>query len=623
MNSCSDSENSDICSYTYSPEILTENESEKSYDSGSNESRTISDRRCITSFNRKRRRCSRSTSGERRRTNSSSSDNTNDRNSCFKRKKEEKENRRSTRSTDEEENRYRFGNKEGFDSSREFRPHFSTVCPSINLDQGISSSCEYDIRDFDISLLDGETIRSEKISSYFDGIHDVCPEANFNPKERMRYMKIFFMFFLNIIFFFNRQVFNEEFSKRYLNQRVVHDVYGCKYEFGDIQLDYEQIRRKFSGSILIISHHGNHIHIIHDCSYSNNSCRCSFYNYIGRQIDRRYARRIVPSWQFTLEHWINLSIYLQKDSRQYLYYNIAGRTWLPSSEIRSIRFFEDIQKTEDGMVEGSQLSVDLFNSFTIGSEPPNGNEAITFSNESDISNTRSKKRGKGDKVILFLKKHPTAPINHILNTSIWLSSEFKFWNIDSTLIKNCIKIINNDINNLTLKELYMYLKTIEPQNLIFNAPIGHLYDYYYSITESVEILEDLLKYQFYNNEEQIIIFLRDLYNVIDKIIPKKNTLFILSPPNAGKNFFFDTFIHYCLNFGQVGNFNRYCAFPLMECVNKRIILWNEPMLEPSATETLKMLFGGDTVSAKVKYSNDAVVMRTPVIVLSNNDVFPK
>ncbi|KAL5282366.1 hypothetical protein ACFFRR_005503 [Megaselia abdita] len=99
-------------------------------------------------------------------------------------------------------------------------------------------------------------------------------------------------------------------------------------------------------------------------------------------------------------------------------------------------------------------------------------------------------------------------------------------------------------------------------------------------------------------------------------------MFILSPPNAGKILFFDTFIHYCMNFGQIGNFNRYCSFPLMECVTRRIILWNEPVLESSATETLNMLFGGDTVSVKVKYLSDAVIQRTPVIVLSNNDVFP-
>lgn len=194
MNSCSDSENSDICSYTYSPEILTENESEKVTirEAMNREPLVIDDVSPVLTENEEDVV---DQLLEKEEEQIHHLPTTQMIEIAVLKEKEEKKNRRSTRSTDEEEeNRYRFGNKEGFDSSREFRPHFSTVCPSINLDQGISSSCEYDIRDFDISLLDGETIRSEKISPYFDGIHDVCPEANFNPKERIRYMKIFLCF---------------------------------------------------------------------------------------------------------------------------------------------------------------------------------------------------------------------------------------------------------------------------------------------------------------------------------------------------------------------------------------------------------------------------------------------
>lgn len=100
-------------------------------------------------------------------------------------------------------------------------------------------------------------------------------------------------------------------------------------------------------------------------------------------------------------------------------------------------------------------------------------------------------------------------------------------------------------------------------------------------------------------------------------------MFVLSEPNGGKNWFFDAVIHFFLNFGEIGNFNRHSSFPLQEAVNKRILLWNEPNAEPAAMDTLKMLLGGDTFIAKVKYENDAVVTRTPVIVLSNNDIFPK
>lgn len=48
-------------------------------------------------------------------------------------------------------------------------------------------------------------------------------------------------------------------------------------------------------------------------------------------------------------------------------------------------------------------------------------------------------------------------------------------------------------------------------------------------------------------------------------------------------------------------------------------MWNEP----SSFETLKILFGGDTLNVKIKYLDDAIVSRTPVIVLSNSDCFSK
>lgn len=593
-----ESDTSSECSYLYSPDENGTSSTEESSDSGT---RSISSDRNVRK--RRRRLSSESCAGYFKRfrgvdaeyTSSDGSD---------KEGKEEAESRGKSNFAEKGENRCGLRDERSEFDGGELHSIIDALDDSIAVDQGLSFTGEFDIRDFDLSFLDRETVRSETYSTFIDGVSTICSETTHSAKERVK------------------QVFLKEFGDHPLKQRVVHDVYGTKYEYRDFHLDYEQICRKFTGTILIISYHGSHIHIIHDCNYSNNSCRCSFNSCIEQLVNRRFARRVIPNWKFTIQHWINLSIYLQKTVRQYVYYNIAGRTWLPSSEARCVRFFEDLQETENGLVEGSDIPVDFSDSIADGSSVRDSNEFTSICDKTDQQDSKCEKRGKGDKIIDFLKDHPTAPTGHIFNTSLWLSSDFKFYDTSSFLVKGCLKIMNNFINNMSFKDIYMYLKTIEPQNLIFNAPEGNIHNYYYNINESLEILEDLLNYQFFNDSEQITNFLNILYNVIDKHIPKKNTIFILSPPNAGKNFFFDAFIHFCLNFGQVGNFNRYCSFPLMECVGKRIILWNEPVLEASATETLKMLFGGDTVAAKVKYQADAVVKRTPVIVLSNNDVFP-
>lgn len=109
-----------------------------------------------------------------------------------------------------------------------------------------------------------------------------------------------------------------------------------------------------------------------------------------------------------------------------------------------------------------------------------------------------------------------------------------------------------------------------------------------------------------------------------KKILKKNALFILSSPNAGKNLFFDPIIHWYSNYySQIANFNKHQQFLLLDAVNRRIYVWNESACESSSFETLKLLFGGDSQKVKVKYEGDAVVDRTPIIILSNSDVFPK
>lgn len=90
-----------------------------------------------------------------------------------------------------------------------------------------------------------------------------------------------------------------------------------------------------------------------------------------------------------------------------------------------------------------------------------------------------------------------------------------------------------------------------------------------------------------------------------------------------KTFFFDAVISFYINRGTIHNFNRYSNFPLQDAVGRRVLLWNEPNCESSAFETIKKIFGGDVDNVAVKYSPDMTVTRTPVIVLSNNETFPR
>lgn len=141
-------------------------------------------------------------------------------------------------------------------------------------------------------------------------------------------------------------------------------------------------------------------------------------------------------------------------------------------------------------------------------------------------------------------------------------------------------------------------------------------DCYYEREESKDILLNLLRYQFDDDYELCIDFVRNLFNVCERKIPKLNTFLIYSPPSAGKNFFIDAVMDYYWNRGQLGNPNRFNQFAFMEATNKRIILWNEPNYESSSTDQLKMILGGDANTVRVKNKMDSAVYRTNVSITS-------
>lgn len=169
---------------------------------------------------------------------------------------------------------------------------------------------------------------------------------------------------------------------------------------------------------------------------------------------------------------------------------------------------------------------------------------------------------------------------------------------------------------MSLHEIILKLKKADK---VYFACIPNFDEHYFTSRESFEIIKELLSFQC----SDVYQFVKDLYNWLERKTNKKNCFSIVSPPNAGKNYFFDAVIHLMCNNGQIANFNKHISFPLMDCVNRRILVWNEPHCETSAYEDIKLLFGGDSMKVRVKYKDDACVERTPVLLLANYELFPK
>jgi len=175
------------------------------------------------------------------------------------------------------------------------------------------------------------------------------------------------------------------------------------------------------------------------------------------------------------------------------------------------------------------------------------------------------------------------------------------------------------LNRWTLKDFDSYYSDpkVKPY---FNAYNRIQSDVYYDVDTSVDIASKLLLYQFNNNSEHVHNFLNDLLNIIDKRIPKLNTLAIHAEPNAGKNFFFDAVAAFFINYGCIGTANKTNQFAFQEAAGKRLVLWNEPNYEAVHIEKLKELLAGDTTRVHVKYQGDAPIQGPPIIMLTNDNL---
>lgn len=409
------------------------------------------------------------------------------------------------------------------------------------------------------------------------------------------------------------------FRKSHPRRKILHDIL-----FDNVSptrsRDISSVCRRsnYKGAVIIVAAHRDHYHLIHDCAYTGSTCRCTAFQTIRR--GRRLSRRSIWSWEFSIRHWVNITVYFQQQEREIIHAQIAGRNWHDCCQAGDISAEFNCRDGQVAMVEGGSNEINICNFVDCRSEAHDGTETPKSSCPRYSRHPGSRQDRKSDRLYKWLLKFSTAPLNKVFSTHEFINSEYKFMNTSSREVKRVMDLIQFKYTNSSMEELIELYESCE--KVYFQAPIN-FEEYYYDTAKSIEIMENILFFQNNNNFNISVKFLRDVHAICEKKIPKKNALFILSPPNAGKNLFFDAIIHWYSNYGQIANFNKHQQFPLMDAINRRICVWNEPACESSSFETLKLLFGGDSQKVKVKYEGDAVVDRTPIIILSNIDCFPK
>lgn len=387
------------------------------------------------------------------------------------------------------------------------------------------------------------------------------------------------------------------------------------WDMGTLEARYEIIPVPTSG----------HFHVLHACEWYNSGCK-----HLGRTLDiNKRLRKVRHIDTITEQHIKHICVYLQSDGRWLTDYT--------SSSGCRFRFVFRSQCLQESKVSnreaGKQMEI-LFGEVE-GSDV--GSLKRSSSTEHDNRNNKRKNTrasGSGDfttkEIVDFMMNNVSFPIDHVLQTKNWLESKFKYLIPSDKMVKRAIYLVQFQTIHFSFNDFTNHYLA-DDVNLIFGASSSLTYnDYYLDISSSIKVIEHLLDYQLntmsiyseFTPDEKKRMFIQNLYDVLEKKLPKKNSFMIVSAPSAGKNFFFDAILSYYWNTGLILNFNRYSQFPLMEAVDRRVNFWNEPNFEPNALDTIKMLLGGDPTKANVKHEKERMLMRTPVLIASNKQVFP-
>lgn len=235
----------------------------------------------------------------------------------------------------------------------------------------------------------------------------------------------------------------------------------------------------------------------------------------------------------------------------------------------------------------------------------------------------------------FFKKFPCCPISDLCKTQQYLAEgDLRYIRGSNQKYQVVMDVLANEMTPYSLRQftemyrrpgcfpLFAMPKGKNEHEVVTGyvdgIPIKELKPFYLEDEEALDSLSQLLDYQ---TENQTKKFLETLVDIVDKRVPKLNCIFVYGPPSSGKNWFFDMVVNFFLLKGQMLNINKNSgSFAYMDCVDRRIIMWNEPNIceSPSTMDTLKMLFGGDDCPAQVKFSGNQSIRRTPVIVLTND-----
>nr|WAX26088.1 MAG: nonstructural protein [Army ant associated chapparvovirus 6] len=112
-------------------------------------------------------------------------------------------------------------------------------------------------------------------------------------------------------------------------------------------------------------------------------------------------------------------------------------------------------------------------------------------------------------------------------------------------------------------------------------------------------------------------FIMRLFKVLFMEMDKINCFVIQGPSNTGKT----SFLNGLLSFYNWGEIQSSGPFMFQNCVNRELLLWEEPLIGHDYVENCKKVFEGMATQVSVKYKPAQTLYRTPVLITTNKDLW--
>lgn len=110
-------------------------------------------------------------------------------------------------------------------------------------------------------------------------------------------------------------------------------------------------------------------------------------------------------------------------------------------------------------------------------------------------------------------------------------------------------------------------------------------------------------------------FTKEVWNVIMKKVPKKNTLMIIGPPNCGKTLIGESIVAGLRNVARPDpSATKSSSFTLQQCANAAVVYIDEFKCPENLAEQALLLCGGFPCPTDVKFKDQITIPRTPVVI---------